>query len=96
MKVSKRFGVMLIAGIAVVGGAELGERLSVPGVHSLIPTADARVGRPLTPVSLESAVGRRPGWVPGGVWQGATRRNSRLLQRVVTQSGAVRRVHWVA
>ena len=58
MKGSKRFGVMLIAGIAVVGGAELGERLSVPGVHSLIPTAEAVVGRPLTPVSV-AGVGRR-------------------------------------
>ena len=96
MTVSYRFGVFLTAGIIVIAGSEIGERLSVPGVHSLIPTAEARVGRPLTPVSLESAVGRRPGWVPGGVWQGATRRNSRLLQRVVTQPGAVRRVHWVA
>lgn len=39
MKVSKRFGVILIAGVIVIGGSELGERLSVPGVHSLIPTA---------------------------------------------------------
>ncbi len=28
------------------------------------------------------------GFVPGGTWQGATRRNSQLLQRVVTQPGA--------
>ena len=58
MKVSQRIGVMLIAGITVIGGSELGERLSVPGFHSLIPTADARVGRPLTPVSV-AGVGRR-------------------------------------
>lgn len=58
MKVSHRIAVMLIAGITVVGGAELGERLSVPGFHSLIPTAEARVGRPLTPVSV-AGVGRR-------------------------------------
>jgi hypothetical protein len=30
----------------------------VPGVHSFISTADARVGRPLTPVSV-AGVGRR-------------------------------------
>jgi hypothetical protein len=47
-------------------------------------------------LSLERAVGRRPGYVPGGFWQGTTRRNSKLLQRVVTQPGAVRCVHWVA
>ncbi len=58
MKVSQRIAVMLIAGITVFGGAELGERLSVPGFHSLIPTAEARVGRPLTPVSV-AGVGRR-------------------------------------
>jgi len=58
MKVSQRIGVMLIAGFTVIGGAELGERLSVPGFHSLIPTAEARVGRPLTPVSV-AGVGRR-------------------------------------
>jgi len=58
MKVSKRLGVILVAGVIVIGGSELGERLSVPGVHSLIPTAEARVGRPLTPVSV-AGVGRR-------------------------------------
>jgi hypothetical protein len=58
MKVSQRAGVMLIAGVAVIGGAEIGARLSVPGFHSLIPTAEARVGRPLTPVSV-AGVGRR-------------------------------------
>ena len=58
MSISKRLFAFLIAGIVVVGGAELGERLAVPGVHSLIPTAEARVGRPLTPVS-GAGVGRR-------------------------------------
>lgn len=58
MKVSKRFGVILIAGIAVIGGSELGERLTLPGFQSLIPTAEARVGRPLTPVSV-AGVARR-------------------------------------
>lgn len=57
MKTSKRFGVMLLAAIAAIGGSELGERLSVPGVQSLIPTAEARVGRPITPVSV-AGVGR--------------------------------------
>lgn len=58
MNASKRFGVMLLAAIAAIGGSELGERLSVPGVQSLIPTAEARVGRPLTPVSV-AGVARR-------------------------------------
>jgi len=58
MKASKKLGVILIAGAIVVGGAELGERLSVPGVHSTVPTAEAIVGRPLTPVSV-AGVARR-------------------------------------
>jgi len=58
MSVSKRFGVLLLAGALVVCGSELGERLSIPGVHSVIPSVEARVGRPLTPVSV-AGVGRR-------------------------------------
>jgi len=58
MSVSKRLGVFLIAGAIIVCSAELGERFSIPGVHSLIPSAEARVGRPLTPVSV-AGVARR-------------------------------------
>lgn len=58
MSISKRFGVLLFAGIIMVCGAELGERVSIPRVHSFIPTAEARVGRPLTPVSV-AGVARR-------------------------------------
>ena len=35
-----------------------GERLSIPGMHSIISTAEAVVGRPLTPVSV-AGVARR-------------------------------------
>ncbi|MEA3275393.1 MAG: hypothetical protein U9Q81_08945 [Pseudomonadota bacterium] len=58
MSMSKRFVILMIAGTIVVCGSELGERLSIPGVNSLIQTAEARVGRPLTPVSV-AGVGRR-------------------------------------
>jgi hypothetical protein len=51
-------GVFLVAGAIVIGGSELGERLSIPGIHSMIPTAEAIVGRPLTPVSV-AGVARR-------------------------------------
>jgi hypothetical protein len=37
---------------------ELGERLEIPGVHSFVSTAEAVVGRPLTPVSV-AGVARR-------------------------------------
>jgi hypothetical protein len=58
MSISKRVGAFLIAGTVVILGFELGEQFSVPGVNSLIPSAEARVGRPLTPVSV-AGVGRR-------------------------------------
>jgi len=58
MSVSKRFGILVIAGVISICGSELGERFAIPGVHGLIPSAEARIGRPLTPVSV-AGVGRR-------------------------------------
>ena len=58
MTLSKRFGIVLMAGIIGLGALELGERLSIPGVHGLSSYAEAVVGRPLTPVSI-AGVGRR-------------------------------------
>jgi hypothetical protein len=62
----KRLALFLLAGIACVVVFELGarlpipgaERLSILGVKSFVPTAEARVGRPLTPVSV-AGVARR-------------------------------------
>ena len=58
MILSKRFVIVLMAGIIVPCGFELGERLSIPGVKSLVSSAEAVVGRPLTPVSV-AGVARR-------------------------------------
>ena len=58
MTLSKRFGILLMAGIIGLCALELGERLSIPGVQSLISSAEAIVGRPLTPVSV-AGVARR-------------------------------------
>ena len=58
MTLSKRLGIIIVASIIVIAGLELGERLSISGVRSSISTAEARVGRPLTPVSV-AGVGRR-------------------------------------
>ena len=52
MIVTRKFGFVILTAIIVLGGLELGERLSIPGVHSVILDAEARVGRPLTPVSV--------------------------------------------
>ena len=58
MTASKKIRLLLLAGMIGVGGLELGDQLSIPGFHSLIVSAEAVVGRPLTPVSV-AGVGRR-------------------------------------
>ena len=58
MTLSKRIGIFLMAGIIGLCALELGEQLSIHGVHGLISSAEAIVGRPLTPVSV-AGVGRR-------------------------------------
>jgi hypothetical protein len=58
MTVLKRLGIIVLAGIIGLGALELGERLSIPGIHSFVSSAEARVGRPLSPVSV-AGVARR-------------------------------------
>jgi hypothetical protein len=54
----KYIGVLLLAAMIGFVCVELGERFAVPGVHGFVSTAEARVGRPLTPVSV-AGVARR-------------------------------------
>lgn len=56
----KRFGFLLLAGMIGLGGLEIAEQLSVPKVPDIdiVPSAEAVVGRPLTPVSV-AGVARR-------------------------------------
>jgi len=58
MTVSKQIGIFVVAASVSLFALELGERLSIPGIHSFISTAEAVVGRPLTPVSV-AGVARR-------------------------------------
>ncbi len=58
MSVWKKMGIVIFTGIVGLCGLGLGERLSISGVHSFVSTAEARVGRPLTPVSV-AGVARR-------------------------------------
>jgi hypothetical protein len=58
MKMLKILGVVLFLGFLMAFGSEIGERLSIPEAQHLTPTAEARVGRPLTPVSV-AGVARR-------------------------------------
>lgn len=54
----KRIGIGLMAILIGSIFLELGERFEIPGVRSFIPTAEAVVGRPLTPMSY-AGVARR-------------------------------------
>jgi hypothetical protein len=68
MSITKRLGVFLLAAAIVVCGAEIGERYSIPGVHSVIPSAEAVVGRPLTPVSVAGVARRTTRRCAAGVY----------------------------
>ena len=69
MKILKILGIVLITGVIMTFGSEIGERLSIPGAQPLVPTVEARVGRPLTPVSV------------AGVSRRTTRRTARRVIR---------------
>ena len=58
MTVLNRIGILSAAVILMTGVTELGEHLFIQGVPALVSTAEARVGRPLTPVSV-AGVARR-------------------------------------
>ena len=65
---AKRIGIGLLA-IAICGiFLELGERFSIPGAHSVIPAAEAVVGRPLTPVSYAGVARRTARRCASGVY----------------------------
>jgi hypothetical protein len=54
----KRIGIFLLTAVVGAFCLELGEQISIPGVHGFVSSAEARVGRPLTPVSV-AGIARR-------------------------------------
>jgi hypothetical protein len=54
----RKIAIAFVALAATLGGMEIGEQLSIPGVYAPVTEAAAIVGRPLTPVSV-AGVGRR-------------------------------------
>ena len=58
MNIFKILGVVLVAGVMMTFGSDIGERISLPGAQCLVPASEAIVGRPLTPVSV-AGVARR-------------------------------------
>jgi len=64
----KRIGVGLLALVIYCVCLELGERFEVPGVHSFVSTAEAIVGRPLTPMSYAGVARRTSRRCAAGVY----------------------------
>lgn len=58
MKTLRTIIALTFATVLAVGALELGAAMGVPGNPGFVSTAEARIGRPLTPVSV-AGVGRR-------------------------------------
>jgi hypothetical protein len=65
---SKRLWLALSAVMLGLLATEVGERFSVPGVSGYAATAEARVGRPLTPVSVAGVARRSARRCAAGVY----------------------------
>ncbi len=68
MSVSKLFGIVILAAIIGLCGLEVGKRLSISGGYSFVSNAEARVGRPLTPVSVAGVARRTARRCAAGVY----------------------------
>jgi hypothetical protein len=68
MTVAKKLRIVVLAVVAGLLGADAGERLSILDKRSFVSTAEARVGRPLTPVSVAGATRRTVRRCAAGVY----------------------------
>jgi len=64
----KRISVGLLAIIICAICLEIGERFEIPGVHGFVSTAEAVIGRPLTPVSVAGVARRSARRCAAGVY----------------------------
>jgi hypothetical protein len=67
MTLSKRVGILVLGAVGLIA-IELGGRIAIPGVHSIVSTAYAVVGRPLTPVSVAGVARRTTRRCAAGVY----------------------------
>jgi hypothetical protein len=68
MTIFRKLGILLVAAGMGLAGLEAGEELSIPGVHRFVSSAGARVGRPLTPVSVAGVARRSARRCAAGVY----------------------------
>ena len=68
MTALKRVAMLVAALIMMSGVTELGQHLSIQGVPNFVSTAEAVVGRPLTPVSVAGVARRSARRCAAGVY----------------------------
>ncbi len=68
MTMLKRFGILVLVGTIGLFAIELGGQLSIPGIRGIVSTAQAVVGRPLTPVSVAGVARRTSRRCAAGVY----------------------------
>jgi hypothetical protein len=68
MTMFKPIGVLLLTLTVLFFSLEIGEKLAIPGVRSLISSAQAIVGRPLTPMSYAGVARRTSRRCAAGVY----------------------------
>jgi hypothetical protein len=68
MSISQRLKSLLFAVIVISPILVAGERLSIPGIHGFVSTAEAIVGRPLTPLSVAGVARRTARRCAAGVY----------------------------
>jgi len=68
MTKAKQLGLAVSAVMLGLLAMGVGERFSVPGISGYVATAEARVGRPLTPVSVAGVARRTTRRCAAGVY----------------------------
>ena len=68
MSLSRQIGVLVVALIAMSTFTELSDQVTIIGVPGFVGSAEARVGRPLTPVSVAGAARRTGRRCAAGVY----------------------------
>ena len=68
MNIPRKLKIFVLTATVGLFGLEAGTELSIPGVSSFVTTAEARVGRPLTPVSVAGAARRTARRCAAGVY----------------------------
>ena len=68
MNILRSIGFVALMGLVGLGSMEIVGRAAAPGFQGVIATADARVGRPLTPVSVAGVARRTARRCAAGVY----------------------------